>query len=276
VRGGGLIGIVYTPPVASAQVKSAVLLAGLGASEDTVVHEPVPTRMHTEELLSACGVEVEVAPDGRGQIVRLRPSAVSPFAVEVPGDPSNAAFWVVAATIVPGSEVVVERVYVGPGRSGFLEVLARMGAAIELQWRDDTTADIVARHARLRGTEVSGAEVPGVIDEIPVLAVAAAVAEGQTIFHDLAELRVKESDRVATVGAELSALGARVETVGDDLLVVGGSRLQGTGVRSHGDHRVAMAAAVAGLAAEGRTTVTEWDAVATSYPGFGADLGRLT
>jgi 3-phosphoshikimate 1-carboxyvinyltransferase len=276
VRGGALVGIDYTPPVASAQVKSAVLLAGLGAKEDTIVREPVRTRMHTEELLAACGVEVEVAPYGRGQVVRLRPSALSPLTLKVPGDPSHAAFWVVAATIVPGSEVVVERVYVGPGRAGFLDVLTRMGADVELQWRDDTTADVTARHSRLVGTEVTGAEVPGVVDEIPVLAVAAAAAEGETVFRDLAELRLKESDRVATVGAELSALGARVETVGDDLAVVGGGRLHGNSVRSQGDHRVAMAAAVAGLAAEGRTTVDGWDAVATSYPGFAADLGSLT
>jgi 3-phosphoshikimate 1-carboxyvinyltransferase len=276
VRGGGLLGIDYTPPVASAQVKSAVLLAGLGAKEDTIVREPVRTRMHTEELLSACRVKVEVSPQERGQVVRLRPSALSPFTLEVPGDPSHAAFWVVAATIVPGSEVVVERVYVGPGRAGFLDVLTRMGAAVELQWRDDNTADVTARHSRLVGTEVTGAEVPGVVDEIPVLAVAATAAEGETVFRDLAELRVKESDRLATMGAELSALGARVETVGDDLVVVGATRLHGTALRSHGDHRVAMAAAVAGLAAEGRTTVDGWDAVATSYPGFAADLGRLT
>jgi 3-phosphoshikimate 1-carboxyvinyltransferase len=276
VRGGGLAAIDYTPPVASAQVKSAVLLAGLGAAGDTVVREPVLTRIHTEELLSACGAKVEVTPEGRGQVVRLRPSTLSPLSLEVPGDPSHAAFWVVAASIVPSSEVVVERVYVGPGRSGFLDVLGRMGAAIDLQWRDDTTADIVVRHSQLVGTEVTGAEVPALVDEIPVLAVAATVAEGETTFHDLAELRVKESDRVATVGTELSALGARVETVGDDLVVVGGAGLRGTGVRSHGDHRVAMAMAVAGLAAEGRTSVEGWDAVATSYPGFAADLGRLS
>ena len=276
VRGGGLAGIDHTPPVASAQVKSAVLLAGLGASEDTVVREPVLTRGHTEELLSACGAKLEVTPEGRGQVVRLRPSTLSPLALEVPGDPSHAAFWVVAASIVPGSEVVVERVYIGPGRSGFLDVLGRMGAAIELRWRDDTTADVIARHARLSATEVSGDEVPGLVDEIPVLAVAAAMADGETIFRDLAELRVKESDRVATVAVELSALGARVDTSGDDLVVVGGTRLSGTGVRSHGDHRVAMAMAVAGLAAEGSTRVQGWDAVDTSYPGFSTDLGRLT
>jgi 3-phosphoshikimate 1-carboxyvinyltransferase len=276
VRGGGLMGIDYAPPVASAQVKSAVLLAGLGAQEDTVVREPVLTRTHTEELLSACGAKVEVTPDGHGQVVRLRPSTLSPLTLEVPGDPSHAAFWVVAASIVPGSEVVVERVYVGPGRSGFLDVLARMGAAIELQSQDATTADIVARHASLRGTEVTSAEIPGLVDEVPVLAVAAAMAEGETTFRGLAELRVKESDRVATVGSELSALGARVETVGDDLVVVGGTQLRGTSVRSHGDHRVAMAMAVAGMAAQGRTTVEGWDAVATSYPGFVADLGQLT
>jgi 3-phosphoshikimate 1-carboxyvinyltransferase len=275
VRGGGLAGIDYTPPVASAQVKSAVLLAGLGAAEHTVVRESVVTRSHTEELLLACGAKVDVTPDGPGQVVRLRPSTLSPLTLDVPGDPSHAAFWVVAASIVPGSEVVVERVYVGPGRSGFLDVLARMGAAIELQWRDDTTADIVVCHAHLRGTEVTGDEVPGLVDEIPVLAVAAAMADGATTFRDLAELRVKESDRMATVGSELSALGARVETVGDDLVVVGGTSLRGAGVRSHGDHRVAMAMAVAGLAAQGGTRVEGWDAVATSYPGFVSDLGKL-
>jgi 3-phosphoshikimate 1-carboxyvinyltransferase len=276
VRGGRLTGIDYTPPVASAQVKSAVLLAGLGAAEDTVVREPVLTRTHTEELLSACGAKVEVTPDGHGQVVRLRPSTLSPLTLDVPGDPSQAAFWVVAASIVPGSEVVVEQVYVGPGRSGFLDVLVRMGAVVELQWRGDTTADIVARHASLRGTEVTSAEIPGLVDEIPVLAVAAAMADGETTFRGLTELRVKESDRVATVGSELSALGARVDIVGDDLVVVGGTPLRGTGVRSHGDHRVAMAMAVAGLAAQGGTRVEGWDAVATSYPGFVAQLGKLT
>jgi 3-phosphoshikimate 1-carboxyvinyltransferase len=275
VRGGDLAGIDYTPPVASAQVKSAVLLAGLGAAEDTIVRESVLTRTHTEELLSACGAKVDVTPDERGQVVRLRPSTLYPLTLEVPGDPSHAAFWVVAASIVPGSEVVVERVYVGPGRSGFLDVLARMGASVDLQWRDTATADIVVRHAGLHGTEVTGDEVPAVVDEIPVLAVAAAMADGATTFRDLAELRLKESDRVATVGSELSALGARVESVGDDLVVIGGSRLRGAGVRSHGDHRVAMAMAVAGLAARGGTTVSGWDAVATSYPGFASDLGKL-
>jgi 3-phosphoshikimate 1-carboxyvinyltransferase len=275
VRGGGLSGIDYTPPVASAQVKSAVLLAGLGAAEDTVVREPVLTRVHTEELLLACGAKVDATPDGPGQVVRLSPSTLTPLDLEVPGDPSHAAFWVVAASVVPGSEVVVERVYVGPGRSGFLDVLARMGAAIELQWLDERTADIVVRHVALTGTEVTGAEVPAMVDEIPILAVAAAMAEGETIFRDLAELRVKESDRVATMTRELSAIGARVETAGDDLVVLGGPWLNGAEVRSHGDHRVAMAMAVAGLAAEGRTRVEGWDAVATSYPGFEADLRSL-
>ena len=265
VRGGGLAGIDYAP-MSEARERHGV---------ETVLREPVLTRMHTEELLSVCGAKVEVTREGHGQVIRLRPSTLSPLALEVPGDPSHAAFWVVAASIVPGSEVVVERVYVGPGRSGFLDVLGRMGAALELQWQDDTTADIVARHSPLVGTEVTGGEVPGVVDEIPVLAVAAAMAEGETRFRDLAELRVKESDRVATVRAELSAVGARVETAGDDLVVTGGTRLRGAAVRSHGDHRVAMAMAVAGLAAEGRTRVEGWDAVATSYPAFAADLGRL-
>jgi len=258
VRGGGLKGIDFDLPVPSAQVKSAVLLAGLSAEGETVVRERVATRAHTEELLAACGADVEVG-DGW---VRVRPSALRPFALDVPGDPSAAAFWVVAACIVPGSDLVVEDVYLGPARSGFLEVLSRMGADVTV-----TGNDVRARHGHLRATEVAGAEVPGLIDEIPVLAVAAAVAEGTTTFRDSAELRVKESDRIATMTSELAALGARVEPTADGLAVTGGA-LRGGLVRSHGDHRVAMAMAVAGLAADGETVVEGWDAVSSSYPGF--------
>ena len=273
VRGGCLRGIDYQLPVPSAQVKGAVLLAGLGAGGQTVVRERVRTRAHTEEMLAACGADVEVSADGL--TTRLRPSRLRPFELDVPGDPSQAAFWAVAACITPGSEVVVERVYVGPGRAGFVDVLVRMGAHLELERVDDTTAHLHARYGPLRATEVGGAEVAGLIDEIPVLAVAAAVAEGATVFRDAAELRVKETDRVTTVAAELAGLGATVEPLADGLVVSGGGRLAGGRAHSHGDHRVAMALAVAGLSTPGPTRIDGWDAVATSYPGFEADLQSL-
>ena len=258
VRGGALTGIDYSPPVSSAQVKSAVLLAGLSAEGETVVREPVPTRTHTEEMLAACGAHIEVG-DGR---VAVRAAPLRPFELDVPGDPSAGAFWVVAACIVPGSDLVVENLYLGPARAGFLDVLVRMGADVTVSGND-----VRARYRPLRATEVGGAEIPGLIDEIPVLAVAAAVADGTTVFRDAAELRVKESDRIATIASELGTLGARVEPRPDGLVVTGGP-LRGCRVCSYGDHRVAMAMAVAGLAAIGETVVEGWEAVSTSYPGF--------
>lgn len=271
VRGGGLRGIDYELPVASAQVKSAVLLAGLAAEGETVVRQPAVTRTHTEEMLAAAGAEVEVSDDGL--IVRLRPSALQPFELDVPGDPSQAAFWIVAACIVPGSDVTVDNVYLGPARDGFLTVLARMGADVERV----APNSVRARYGPLHGTDVKADEVAGVIDEIPVLAVAAAVADGDSLFWDVRELRFKESDRVATITSELGALGAHVgRGDGEGLWVSGGAALRGAPVRSHWDHRIAMALAVAGLAAsEGITEIEGWEAVATSYPGFEDDLERL-
>ena len=271
VRGGGLRGIDFTPPVASAQVKSAVLLAALGAEGETVVREPVATRTHTEDMLAACGAEIEVGRgDGGEHVVRLRPSQLTPFVLDVPGDPSQAAFWVVAACIVPGSEVVVEDVYVGPGRRGFLDVLLRMGADVEV---DERT--IRARYGPLKGAAIGGHEVPALIDEIPVLAVAAAVAETPSEIGGAAELRVKESDRIATVADGLRAFGVTLETRADGFVVAGGARLQGGWADAAGDHRVAMAMAVAALAAHGESLVEGWESVATSYPGFEADLALL-
>ena len=266
IDGGGLHGIDYALPVPSAQVKSAVLLAGLGAEGETVVRESVPTRAHTEEMLAACGADIRVEPGG---VVRLRPSALQPFELDVPGDPSQAAFWVVAACIVPGSELVVEDVYTGPARAAFLDVLRRMGADISVDG-----GDIRVRHAALHATEVGGDEVPGLIDEIPVLAVAAACAEGTTVFRDAAELRVKESDRIATVVAMLAALGVKAEAQPDGLVVTGPAPLRAAAVDSHGDHRIAMSAAVASLVADGPVHVNGWSSVATSYPGFEEDLRR--
>jgi 3-phosphoshikimate 1-carboxyvinyltransferase len=273
IRGGRLSGIDYRLPVASAQVKAAVLLAGTGATSPTIVREPIPLRAHTEEMLAACGADITVS-DG-GSTVEIRPSVLRPFALTVPGDPSQAAFWVVAACIVPGSDLTIEGVYVGRARAGFLDVLRRMGADLTVTMLDATTADIRARSAPLRGTTVGGAEIPGLIDEIPVLAVAAAVAEGPSRFSDAAEMRVKETDRIATVCAGLSALGAGVEPLADGLALTGGARLVGAPVSSYGDHRVAMAMAVAALVADGPTTVGGWDAVATSYPAFADNLAEI-
>jgi 3-phosphoshikimate 1-carboxyvinyltransferase len=283
VRGGGLRGIDYQLPVASAQVKGAVLLAGLAAAGETTVRETVPTRRHTEELLHLCDADIDIGP-GR---VTVRASTLRPFELDVPGDPSQAAFWIVAACITPGSELVVDHVYVGPGRAGFLDVLRRMGAAVDVSAVDEatSTASIGARYGPLQATKVGGEEVPSLIDEIPVLAVAAAYAEGTTTFADAGELKVKESDRIATVVDALSAVGGRAEGRPDGLVVHGraagaggpsGRRaaLTGGSIDSAGDHRVAMALAVGALGAAGPVHIAGWDAVATSYPGFEEDLQR--
>ncbi|MBV8958972.1 MAG: 3-phosphoshikimate 1-carboxyvinyltransferase [Actinobacteria bacterium] len=257
IDGGGLTGIDYTVPMASSQVKGCVLLAGVGAEGETVVREHVATRPHTEEMLAACGADIEID----GLTIRLRPSKLEPFELDVPGDPSQAAFWVVGASITPKSDVTVEGVYLGPSRTGFLGVLQRMGANVESE------ADhIHARYAPLHGTEVHADEIPS-LDEVPILAVAAAAAEGVTRFCDVAELRIKESNRLATIISELGALGVSAEEDGDDLIVHGGGLRPGT-VDSHGDHRIAMAMAIAGASMPGRTVVEGWDAVATSYPEF--------
>jgi 3-phosphoshikimate 1-carboxyvinyltransferase len=270
VRGGSLRGIDYDLPVPSAQVKSAVLLAGLSATGETVVRQPVITRAHTEEMLLACGADLDVSENGLD--VRLRPSALEPFELDVPGDPSQAAFWIVAGCIVPGSEVIVDDVYIGPARTGFLDVLARMGADVERVGE----RSIRARYSPdLEGTGVSGPEIAGLIDEIPVLAVAGVVADGFTGFIDVGELRVKESDRVSTIIEGLAALGATAHYDDEGLHMQGGQALRGGNVHSHWDHRIAMAMAIAGLAAEGTTVIDGWEAVATSYPGFEHDLEVL-
>ena len=224
-----------------------------------MVREVSPTRAHTEEMLAACGADIEVD----GLVVRLRPSALKPFELDVPGDPSQAAFWVVAACTVPGSDVTVDGVYLGPARTGFLDVLRRMGADVEVDRGRHDPGPIV-RAARHGG---AGDEIPG-LDEIPVLAVAAAGPKGTTTFADVGELPVKETDRIATVASELSALGAarRGRRRSPGRARAGGAARRAR-CDSHGDHRIAMAMAVAALGADGETTIDGWDAVATSYPG---------
>ncbi|MED5599991.1 MAG: 3-phosphoshikimate 1-carboxyvinyltransferase [Actinomycetota bacterium] len=271
IRGGGLRGIEYRLPVASAQVKGCVLFAGLSAEGPTTVVEDRSSRAHTEELMTAFGLTLDRGSDGDLTSVTVQPGRPTAFDHDVAGDPSQAAFWAVAASILPGSEVVVGNVYAGPARSGFVDVLSRMGADIT---HDPTSGDLTVRHSGLTGTVVTADEVPGLVDEVPILAVAAACADGQTTFEGVGELRVKESDRLATVESELGRMGADVRVDGDTL-VVWGSALTGAEVDSHHDHRIAMACAVAALVADGPTTIAGWDAVATSYPTFEADLDLL-
>ena len=268
VRGRHLQGIDYPMVLPSAQVKSAVLLAGLRSDGTTTVTEAVPTRAHTEEMLTMAGADLSVEATPAGTVVRLRPSRLGPFTLTIPGDPSAAAFWLVAACIVPGSEVTVENVYLGPARGGFITVLERMGADLARL----RGGGLRSRYGPLRATEIAGREIPGLIDEIPVLAVAAALAEGTTVVSNAAELRSKESDRIATMTTGLQAMGADVEATPDGMIIHGRQWLKGADVDSCGDHRVAMALAVAALAAPGETRIAGWTAVATSYPGFAADL----
>ena len=281
VRGGHLRGIDYAPPQASAQVKSCVLLAGLGASGDTVVREAVPTRRHTEDMLELCGADIEQQDDDGAHVVRVRASELRPFDLTVPADPSQAAFWVVAACVVPGSEVTLPGIYVGEGRRGFLDVLARMGADItESEPADPETgvasADLVARFGPLVATEVLSAEITG-LDEVPALSIAASVADGTTVFRDVGELRVKESDRLEGIVGFLAAFGATAEIKGDDLLVHGRAHLSPADFHASGDHRMAMAAAVAATAASATapSVIRGWECVETSYPAFSDDLASL-
>ncbi len=265
--------------MASAQVKSAVILAGLAARGETVVREPVATRAHTEEMLAAAGANIEIRRQGRGRVIRVWASPVAPGAYTVPGDPSQAAFWLVGSVIIPGSLVTVPDVQLGIERLGFLGVLRRMGATIEVEETGNTTGALTAYRCLLHGTVVEAEEIPS-LDEVPILAVAAAGAEGRTCFRGVGELRVKESDRFAGTLALVEAFGGTARAEGDDLVVEGtGGPLHPASFDAHGDHRLAMAAAIAGAACPGAdavSTVVGWESVATSYPGFADDLARLT
>jgi len=277
VEGGGLRAIAYATPVASAQVKSAILLAALFADGETAVTEPSLSRDHTERMLAGFGVPVV----REGLIVRLRgPAAPAAAPVHVPGDISSAAFFLVAAAMVPGSVVTVRDVGLNPTRTGVLDVLRAMGASVDIDnAREDggePSGDVTVRAASLRGTTIGGDLVPRLIDELPVLAVAASVAEGETVIKDAAELRVKESDRIAALARELGAIGARIEAQPDGLAIRGVPRLRGGRAASGGDHRVAMALAVAGLRAVDPVTVDDTDCIRTSFPGFEETLRRLT
>ena len=275
------IPIVYEPPVASAQLKSAVLLAGLAAPGETVVIEAEATRDHTEKMLTHFGADVRVEPDGAGRRITLAGQPeLAPRPIVVPADPSSAAFPLVAAAITPGSDVILEGVMLNPLRTGLIETLADMGAAIErLNARvegGEDVADLRVRGGALRAVEVSAARAPSMIDEYPILAVAASFAEGTTVMRGLKELRVKESDRLAGTADMLRVNGVTVEIEGDDLVVEGRGRAHGGGlVATHMDHRLAMSALVMGIASEQPVKIDDGSFIATSFPDFVALMRGL-
>jgi len=278
ISGNSLHGIRYQMPVASGQVKSAVLLAGLYADGETTVEEPGPTRDHTERMLRAMGADVAF---GEGPVISIRPLSgeLSPLSMRVPGDISSAAPWLVLAAAHPDAEVRITAVGVNPTRTGILDALSMMGADVRLEeermWGPEPVADIVVRSSRLRGVTIDGSLVPRAIDELPLIALAGCFAEGETIIREAEELVVKESNRVRTTVDGLRKMGAEIEALPDGLRVSGPQRLRGAIVSSHGDHRLAMLLGVAGVLAEGETVVRKAESVAVSYQGFWDDLDRL-
>ncbi len=282
ITGGRLKAIQYTLPVASAQLKSSLLLAGLFAEGKTDLIEKVATRDHTERMLAAMGAHVTMsASDESHTLVTLEaPESLRSIDIEVPGDLSSAAFWMVAAAVHPNARLTLECVGINPTRTGIVDILRAMGARLFVENErlegGEPVADITVESSVLSGIDIGGGLIPRAIDDIPVLAVAAAAASGTTSIRDAAELRVKESDRISTLAVELNRLGASVEELPDGLIIHGGVRLEGASCRSHGDHRLAMALAVAGLIARGQTTIDDEDVVRVSYPGFWDDLSRVT
>ena len=275
VRGGSLEGIDYRSPVASAQVKSAVLLAGLAARGTTRLTEPKLSRDHTERMLPAFGAELNRG----GQMVCLNgPQGLRGTDVRVPGDISSAAFLLAAALVVPGSSLVIEGVGLNPTRTGVLEILRMMSGRIDWEvqeeWGGEPVGEVRAEYSPLSGIEITGELVPSAIDELPVISVAAAAAEGKTVISGASELRVKESDRIAAMASQLSVMGADIRETPDGMEIRGGRPLRGARLDSQGDHRVAMSLAVAALIAEGRTVIEDAGNIDTSFPGFEETLHR--
>lgn len=269
IRGGELQGIAYNSPVASAQVKSAILLAGLQAKGVTSVTEPHLSRDHTERMLQAFGVQVvrdglTVSVEG-GQELLGR-------AISVPGDISSAAFLIAAVMMVPGSKLLIENVGINPSRTGIIDVVKAMGGSLELVnervVNEEPVADLLVTYSKLHGIEIAGDIIPRLIDEIPVIAAMATQATGRTIIRDAEELKVKETDRIATVVSQLSKFGAKVTPTDDGMVIEGETALTAATIDSHGDHRIGMAMAIAGLAATGETMIENDEAIAVSFPGF--------
>ncbi|OUQ87075.1 3-phosphoshikimate 1-carboxyvinyltransferase [Brevibacillus brevis] len=269
IRGGELQGMAYQSPVASAQVKSAIMLAGLQAKGVTSVTEPHLSRDHTERMLQAFGVQVvrdglTVSVEG-GQKLKGR-------AISVPGDISSAAFLIAAVMVVPGSSLLIENVGINPSRTGIIDVVKAMGGSLELLneriVNEEPVADLLVTHSELHGIEIAGDIIPRLIDEIPVIAVMATQAKGQTVIRDAEELKVKETDRIATVVSQLSKFGAKVTPTDDGMIIEGKTGLTGAVIDSMGDHRIGMAMAIAGLIAEGETKIENDEAIDVSFPGF--------
>ena len=277
IRGGNLRSITYHTPVASAQIKSAILLGGLYADGVTEVIEPVLSRDHTERMLKALGAHIET----KNTMVRIKGfSELEAFSLFVPGDISSAAFFVVGGAIIPDSEVIIRDVGINPLRTGILDVLKNMGADIRIgeikEEGGEDRADIIVKSSLLKGVEVSGDLIPRTIDELPILAVAASQAEGTTIIRDAKELRIKETDRIKTMAEGLRRFGVQVEEFEDGMAITGPQKLKGTRVSSCGDHRVAMAFIIAGLTASGETIVEDTAPIATSFPNFMELLDSLS
>lgn len=269
IQGGKLTGIEYDSPVSSAQVKSAIMLAGLYADGETVVREPHLSRDHSERMLRAFGARVETF---EGGVRVFGGPELTGRDIVVPGDISSAAFFMVAALIVPGSELLIRGVGVNPTRTGILDILKGMGGDIELlNERDESgepVADLRVRSSKLKAMEISGEVVPRAIDEFPSICVAAALAEGTTVVRDASELRVKETDRIAAMADNLRRAGVTVTETPDGMEITGVASLKGCAADSFGDHRIAMSMTVAGLTAEGNTTISDVECIATSFPGF--------
>ncbi|MGA7938050.1 MAG: 3-phosphoshikimate 1-carboxyvinyltransferase, partial [Kovacikia sp.] len=284
VRGQGLRPIHYQSPIASAQVKSCILLAGLMVEGQTTVTEPALSRDHSERMLKAFGAEIMVDPETHSVTV-TGPAKLQGQAVVVPGDISSAAFWLVAGAIVPGSDLTVQNVGINPTRTGVLEALSRMGAEIAQEnfrvVAGEPVADLRVRYAgtpdrpALKACQINGDLIPRLIDEIPILAVAATFARGTTVIQDAAELRVKESDRIAVMATQLNQMGAQITELPDGMEITGGPLLIGAEVDSHTDHRIAMSLAIAALNASGPTTIHRAEAAAISYPSFVSTLEKI-
>ncbi len=276
IHGAALCPLSYDSPIASAQVKSAILLAGLYAEGETTVREPHLSRDHSERMLTWFGADVRPFPGGVTVIGRPRLKARD---MHVPGDISSATFFLVAGLITPGAELLVKNVGLNPTRSGAIDILRAMGGKLELlnerEQSGEPVADILVRHSRLKGIEIGGEVVPRAIDEFPVLSVAAALAEGTTTIRDAEELRVKETDRIAAIASELTKLDADITPTPDGMIINGRERLWGGEVSSHGDHRIAMSCAIASLAAAGPVTISDTACTETSFPGFWALLEQI-
>ena len=278
VRGQQLKPSHYMSPIASAQVKSCVLLAGLMVEGKTTVTEPALSRDHSERMLKAFGAKLEIDPATNSVTLTGQPKLTGQKVI-VPGDISSAAFWLVAAAITPDSELLITNVGVNPTRTGVLEALEMMEADItrenERVVAGEPVADLRVKHGKLKACTIEGEIIPRLIDEIPILAVAAAFAEGTTVIKDAAELRVKESDRLAVMAAELGKMGAKISELADGLEITGGYALNGAEVDSYTDHRIAMSLAIAALNAKGKTTIQRAEAASISYPNFVTTLQQI-